>query len=419
MTASTGWTARWTSGAPVLFAGLSVVNLSTYVFHVVVSRLLGPAAYGAAGTVVAVAAALNIATASVQTAVTRKAVHAGPDEDPWRLQRTGTRAAALTAVAGVAGSWWVARFLHLDGTWPAIWLALAVACSTAGAVGRGWLAGRRRYRTVAVALGAGAVTRTGGAIVLAALGRGPSGVVGAVAVSEAVGSGLVLLGLRRDRPAQAGAPPLRLAPSELGLALATYFGFWALTSVDTFLVRHFRTTLESGQYVAASTLASVSLFLAVAVVGALFPRLVEAGGEHRVERGLVARWAGFVAVVLGLLAAAIEIFPRLALAVTFGPAYQGGAPVLRLLACSYGALALGYLGLHALLAAHRASAALPVAGLAAATAGILARHGSAVEVAQVITAVSAVLAGALMLLAFRATRASTVSTSPLVERLSL
>ena len=54
-----------------LFAALTYFNVSTFGFHVIVSRLLGPARYGALGAVLVLTSLAGNATGAVSTAVTR------------------------------------------------------------------------------------------------------------------------------------------------------------------------------------------------------------------------------------------------------------------------------------------------------------------------------------------------------------
>jgi O-antigen/teichoic acid export membrane protein len=117
----------------------------------------------------------------------------------------------------------------------------------------------------------------------------------------------------------------------------------------------------------------------------VFPGLAAAAAGSPQPRAAFLRALGLAAVLIVAVATAIEAAPRLLLRVTFGPEYQAAAPVLRVLVCSYAALGLAYVAEHALLAAHRRAAALPVLALAGAVVAILARHHSALQVAQAIT----------------------------------
>src|SRR3954452_21892507 len=95
----------WRQTALLLFV-LAFVNGSNYLFHVVISRMLGPSDYGALASLLAVVLVLSIPFSVIQTAVADKTatVHSfGRSEGVRELAASALRTPAPFAVgAGIA-----------------------------------------------------------------------------------------------------------------------------------------------------------------------------------------------------------------------------------------------------------------------------------------------------------------------------
>src|SRR5687767_7484197 len=63
---------RFTQESILLLLGLGLLNGSNYLFHVAVSRLLGPSEYGALAALLAVAMVLSVPFGVIQTVVAQR-----------------------------------------------------------------------------------------------------------------------------------------------------------------------------------------------------------------------------------------------------------------------------------------------------------------------------------------------------------
>src|SRR5436190_15646106 len=134
----------------LLFA-LGLLNASNYLFHVAVSRMLGPPAYGALASLLAVILVLSVPFGVLQTAVADKTATlrtAGREADV-----TAFAASALKSVIPVAwlcaglllvvGTPLLSRFLHI-GIVSALLLPLFVVVNVPACVASGVLQGQLR-----------------------------------------------------------------------------------------------------------------------------------------------------------------------------------------------------------------------------------------------------------------------------------
>lgn len=320
----------------VLFGALTLANLSNYLFHVVISRMLGPRDYGALGALLSAFILISVPAGALQVVVAKRvAMHRarGEDELSGRLVRTMlVRFLVAGAVLGLivaAASPIISEFLHLETLTPTLILAGYVLFAITTPVVRGALQGELLFKALAGLAAGTTVLRLVVGIVLVRLGFGVSGAVGASLVAEAAGA---LAGLLPIRSLLAKATKRKVVMSgllkEAQLAILAFGGFWAVASIDTLLVRHYFPSEESGFYTAAAVAAHAVLFLPGAIAMVAFPKFAESSGRSVEARRIL--FHSIVAVtLLGVGAASVlVIFKTLVIKMLFGQAYLGGSVVI-------------------------------------------------------------------------------------------
>jgi len=393
-----------------LFAATTAVNVSNLVFHVVVSRMLGPKAYGGLGALIGVVMVLQVGMVALQTAVTLDvAGNRGTGGGPDGTVCIGPLLRRLTVLAGIgflaiaAASPWLKGFFRLASPVPTILLGAILLPVLTGLVPKGVLIGKLCFRPVAVALVAGAIARPllGVLFVLAGLGIG--GAVAATVASELVTTVFLLLPLRRAIRAHDGIVPMELKFAQAGPAIVAFTGFWLFVTLDTILARHYLPPVESGYYAAAASTARTVLFLPSAVVLVALPSFASP------VRGEAQRALGHSLVAVGALgmaaATCILLAPRLIVRVLFGQQYLASTAVVGILATSSAGVGLISILINYYLARRSPLAQGPWVGVAALAVAVAAFHSSLTSVAVVVlVAVAAVLA--LLLVGFFAHRST-------------
>ncbi len=396
-------------GGIAFVVAMSAVNLSNFVFHVVISRLLGPSGYGALGALLNVVVVATIPLGAIQAAVTRTVANERKGGGPVRAgERLALRRTTLRACGGGALAMacvWVAApalesFLHLGSPASVVILGTWLVPAVAGAVLQGALMGERRFAPVAWALIVGTgVTRLAVGIVLVEVGMGLNGAIAATAVSQAVTTAVVVLALLPELRARASAH-LRVPGRDGLLSLGALGGVAVLTSVDTFLARHFLLPAAAGNYTAAATAGRIAMFLPGTVTLLAFPRF--AAGNGRDAEGRRAFGWSFGAVgAMGLLAAGvIALLPGLVVDILFGSDYHSAPSAVGTVA-----LAGAFLGLVGLLAYYHLARNSPASllawpGAALACVLIWLFHGDIESVALAMVGASASVLLAMSIPAF-------------------
>lgn len=317
------------------------VNGFNFLFHVVISRLLGPFHYGALGALLNFIAVLAVPLGAVQLAVTQAVVVR--DGQPRSLRRLTLRA-SICGLGAMVFFWLaspiIGRFLNLGSTTSLLILGAWIPLAVVGAILQGALMGELRFVPVAVAtfVGGGALRLlTGVGLVL--LGFGLDGAVAATLVGQALTSVTLIVVARRalrwdDRD------PVRLSLRDAALSIAALAGYTALTGVDTLLAQHFLPARQAGIYAAAAIAGHIALFLPGALVMVAFPRLASDGGSGRGSRKTFIEALKLVGLLSALAIVGLATCSRLAIQAMFGASYMQSASILGLLALASGVLGL-------------------------------------------------------------------------------
>jgi glycosyltransferase involved in cell wall biosynthesis/O-antigen/teichoic acid export membrane protein len=401
----------------LLLVALALLNGSNYVFHVVVSRLLGPSSYGSLASLLAVVMVLSVPFGVLQTVVAQKGT--ALVANGRALEVSDLAAGALKGLTPIA--WLVAAavalaapllssFLHL-GIASTLLLAPYVLLSILGSVPMGALQGQLRFGAIAALVLGGVAVRLGLGTGLVAAGAGVPGAVLATAVAPVVtlAGGLPLLRIGRNawRATRRSLAPLLgdFAPALLGLT-----AFWLLAEIDIALARHYLGHDAAGFYSSAGLLARALLFLPAAVSIVAFPRFVAARESGVGE----ARWLRVSLLCVGVLAAtvlpAVVLLRGFLVDAAFGERYRPAQQLLPILAPAMALLALVSLLVYFHIA-MRTRAYVLLFGAAATESVLIAFfHGSGRGLAWIVFAVAAATA----VLQY-ATAASVCRWKPLAE----
>src|SRR5690242_6734243 len=115
------------AGGLTFMLALAIVGVGNLSFHVVVSRMLGPAAYGAFGSLLVLITLMTVPAGGFQTLVTARTarlVQSARAVDGRVLLGRALAIGALCTGAMLLAAPLVQRLLRLTSLWPALWLAL-------------------------------------------------------------------------------------------------------------------------------------------------------------------------------------------------------------------------------------------------------------------------------------------------------
>jgi len=400
-----------TRGGLVLAPSVGLAHGLHYAYNVAMAAVLGPAAFGALGALLALILLGSVPGIALQAMAARHTALLVEDQRDqgalWSslLRLAAWWGAALAAVT-VAASPVLGAWLHLDSPAPVLALALALAPSTFSYTSQGMLQGREAFGAFITVGLVNAVVKLVAGLGLVAAGFGVSGAVAGAAVGTWVGAATGVLLVRRSIVAAppAGGAPRAAAPAatalgrEATVAITGLLGLFLLTNLDVPLARHFLAAEASGYYALGAVVAKIAFWGPQFVTTLVFARLVTGGDRRRLLAGsaaLIVASGALLAVGLAALAALGVALPLL------GGDYAAigrALPLFAVLGCS---LALVQLLLFEEIAAsaRRMGRVLALAAVLQAALISVAFHdsvgeivGTALAVALALVAVGVVLA---------------------------
>lgn len=303
----------------VVAASMLVGNAINYAFQVVMSRLLGPASFGALGALLALSFIISVPGLALQTIVARHTAlrdHRG--EDVRALWSGVLRSVLLVgvgfAVAGVVASPVVAGFLHLRSIAPALWLSASLLMLPILPAVMGMVQGRERFVALSVTLLVSTAARLPIAWALVQLGFGVSGAMAGAALASLLGAGI---GIWLVRPGLRGGRVGGVVLTEMWSAGIGILGLFLAVNLDIVLARHYLPPRASGLYAAGTVIAKITYWAPRFVVVVIFPRLV----VSRDRRSLVGRGAAAVLLFSGAVVAVVASGSHVLLRLMFGASY--------------------------------------------------------------------------------------------------
>lgn len=346
----------------ILATSMAMMNGANWLFHVFMSRALGPTGYGGLNALLGLLVIMTVPSTTIQMGLSTLVARRMATQEGSFVASVLRRwlapllsSALLLFLASVVLGPWVATVLKIDSPVP-VWIAGTVFVSWfALPVVRGLLQGEQHF----VALGASFVTegflKLGVGTLLVSVGWGLSGAVAAVSLGS-LGALAVTLGGRRSwfTLKGAGVDPhatIRLRPL-LPYAVAVW-AFTVLTQSDVVLVKVLFAPAAAGVFAAASTAAKIIIYLTAPLAMVMLPETSGRYARGEDDRPILVRTATFALVGGGLLLAAYVLIPRPIMQVLFGGAYLEGAPLLPLLGMAMLAAELALLGVYFLIGRGR------------------------------------------------------------------
>jgi len=384
----------------LLIAVLGVVNGSNYLFHLIISRMLGPSDYGALASLLAVVLVLSVPFGVIQTAIADKTATLHSRGRGDEVRALGADALRTTTALGWGAGIAIALaltpllslFLHVDYL-AALLLAPYVVASVPASVAQGVLQGEHRFAALAGVQVASTLVRLGLGVGLVWAGFGVTGAVLATTLAAILiiplAFGLLRIGRNAWRSARRRLGTLRgdVTPALYGLT-----SFWLLAEADIALARHFLDADSSGYYSSAGLIARALLFVPAAVGVVAFPRFVAARGDVDAQMSWLRASVGAVGALAGVGFIVLFALREPVVSIAFGDEFIPAATLLPILAVAMAWLAMVSVLVYFQIALESRAYVISIAGVAVETVLIAFFHDDAKEVALVTAITCAVVA---------------------------
>ena len=318
----------------IVFAGSMAANVGSYVYHLLMGRLLGPAGYGEYSSLLSLLYIFTVPLTVSQTVLIKFVSDFKAHGEIGQAKSLFTKVTKMLLVAIVIGfpfafiaAPWIAGFLHLTTSTLFIVLYALGAFSFLSVPPISLLSGYQRFIWLSIFSAGGIFLKLAISIPMARWGV--YGVLLGATMSSLIVYTLYYIPLRFILRIKSAATNLSRT-SAFGYAVPTLFtllGITSLFSTDIILVKHFFQASEAGIYAALAILGKIVFYASSAIATVLFPTVAERAASSGSTKKLILAATGGVASISAGITILYFLFPDSIIRLLFGKAY-GGAGVL-------------------------------------------------------------------------------------------
>lgn len=356
----------------ILTLATGILNGVSWLYHIVMSRALGPREYGALSALIGLLLVLTVPVNTIQmgiSAFVARARAGGSEPAVLSMLHQSLGRVALFGLAAFAVlavlSRWLAGALRLDSPVPVLAMATILIPWSALPVLRGVLQGMQSFGALGASLATEGVLKLGAGVALVAAGLGVSGAIGGLSLGALGALGLTFFVMRRWLPDRGAPKRAEFGPLLRSLAPYTVVigCFTVLTQVDVVLVKALFPPHDAGVYAAASAGGKIVLYLTGALPMVMLPETARLDVSSRPGRGVLMQGLTYGGLAGGAVVAAYFLMPAPIIRLMFGSAYEASAPLLGLLGFGMFGYELALISLYYRLATRRLDVLPAVAAL--------------------------------------------------------
>lgn len=321
----------------IVMAGSMGANVGSYLYHLVMGRLLGPIAYGELSSLLSIfyifSVPLNVGAVVLVKFISSMKAH----DDLGQVRTLFVKVTKVCVIGCIVGlplmyifAPFISGFLRIQSNFLFLLVYITFAFSLLTVIASSALQGYQKFLWVSI-FGAGAILLKL-SISIPAVRWGVYGVLLATVITGVIMYVLYLIPLRFIFSVKAKKLTLttREAFTYAIPSLCMILGMTSLYSTDMILVRHFFPAYEAGLYASLTVLGKIIFYASSAVSIVIFPVLSERTAKGEKGTKLIFIGLGTVTAVSAGITLFYFVFPEFIIRMFFGSSYIQGAPLLGL-----------------------------------------------------------------------------------------
>ena len=402
------------AGSFILFVGTMFSNFGSYLYHLLMGRLLGPEDYGALTSLISLTYILSIISATLSLTVVKFVTQYKVKKDYrrifqlfWQLTRGFFVFGIIVFGIFVLARGAIGQFLNLSDSSPVVLVGILMFFYFLAFLNEGILRGFLKFGFLSFSAILTTIFKISLAVILVKLGFSLIGAFGAIIFGSVLSYLISFYPLRFLFSNREG-----LVFQADGLAkidwrdffsyttpvLLATLGLTSLYSTDVILARHFFPSLEAGLYASLAVMGKIIFFASSTVPAVMFPLVSEKFENGKPYRTLIMQSLWLVLGGSLVITLVYFLFPRLMIGVLYGPSYLGAAPFLGLFAIFITLYSLNSLLVNFFLSVRRVRLSLlPLLAAVGQIVGIWFFHRSILQVIQISLIVNALLLFSLLI----------------------
>jgi O-antigen/teichoic acid export membrane protein len=313
----------------VMFLASIIGSICNYLYQIYVGRTVGPAEYGAFGSLFAIIYFTTVFTNTIQSAGTWFISKLKADNQINNVGRFIISLIKRTFLIGLGGfgifclgSSWIANFLNIGSTTEVIILGTVIFFSFLLPATSSGLQGLQLFNSLALVNVLTYVPKLLFGVILVSLGYGVSGALGAVTIGMGIAFLFSFIPLRFYLRGQSNydSYDFREIYTYSIPAILIMICLTVPSNLDVIFAKHYFNSYDVGLYTAASVIGKIIFFLPWAISAVMFPSVSELNVKGKNTLPLLHKSLFFSAILSGFATLIFLLFPTL-VGTIFGPVY--------------------------------------------------------------------------------------------------
>lgn len=325
------------SNSLVLFIGTIIGSIFSYLFNMLMGRMLGPERYGEMTALMSTITIVSVGSGAVLTVVMKYSsdlFHQGYFSSLKKLFSKFTQYFLIFSIALffilLIFSKVIANFFSIENLLPVFITISSIIFGYLIVINRGVLQGLQRFVSLSLTNALEMLLKLIFGIVLVKIGLSLNGSISAIVLSTAIVYFVTLLLVKKDlNPLKEATQKEKFAFDKKEIiaytmpALISSLLLIVAMNIDVIMVKHLFSANEAGLYSAVSTVGKIILFITAPVISVMFPMISEhktKGSKHYkvLLLSIILTLLGGL-VILGIYA----VMPSRILSILYGGGYTG------------------------------------------------------------------------------------------------
>ena len=318
----------------ILFSATMILNITGFIFHFFMGRVLGPSSYGTLGALWSLLYLLIVPTVTIQNTLSKFSSELKAEKEYGKIKYLTShtlKAFSIFAVIGLIiyliASKFIAEFLHIPIT-PVLIFGGFFAFAILLPVSRGIIQGLQRFKTLGLNMGFEGIAKVVFGVIFVLLGLGVNGAALAVFLAFLFSFIITYFPLKKVFKYKSEEYSLKpmyryFIPMFISLLILTSF-----YSMDIIIIKHFFDSEIAGKYAAVSLIGKTIFFATIAISFVMFPKVSELHKQKKHTKKMLNKSLLLVSAVGIPMAIVYFLLPELAINIFFGSGYIDVANIL-------------------------------------------------------------------------------------------
>lgn len=327
-------TKRFLSGSLVVFVGSTVASVFSYLFNMLMGRMLGPAQYGEMAAIMSLLMIMSVGGGVIMTTTMfyvgemyGLSNFAGIKKLLGIFSKYVFSLSLLFFLVGVVLARPIANFFSIEHVVPVVIAFTSFIFGFIVLVNKGILQGTQRFVAFSLIGILETVLRVLVAVLLVKIGFALSGAIVATVIAT-VATYFVTLwplsqlwaNIKKNEPAQFHFNKKEILTYVVPVFVSTLL-LVTLLNLDVILIKHYFSTDQAGLYAAISTVGKIILYLTSPIISVMFPMIMEKKSKGQKHYKMLIFALALTALGALLILALYSVAPSLVMKILYGKNY--------------------------------------------------------------------------------------------------